>query len=287
MTCDKAQDLFSELHEGTLAEGLILKVNRHLDDCPSCAHEFSSFKRSYSAFAAFGPTAVPDDLGEIIARRLDFIDYDKRQSPTRSGGWIRVAAIGAAAVALLAVVYVLNPASNMGSRAGIAPLPTQKSENIRIEKVDGKVRIRFVAEAATRVDLFEGGSDFAALPPIDAKQIRVDQVAAGSRYDVPINVDGPIPMPLWLRVSTAPGTIGVFFPQPAVLTSRTFEGNTVQSLQAIANGFGVVVEARLTGIGKKTQQNLEGEDPLVAAKNALRDTPYKEITLAKGVLHVR
>ena len=71
MNCDKAQELFSELHEETLAEALRFKVNRHLQDCPACAHEFEVFQRNYGLFSMFSPVPVPDDLGELIARKLD------------------------------------------------------------------------------------------------------------------------------------------------------------------------------------------------------------------------
>lgn len=287
MNCDKAQELFSEYHEETLAEGLRINVNRHFENCASCAQDYSSFQRGYKSFGRFGPTPVPDDLGEVIACRLDRVDFEKKQSPARSGGWFRLGAVAAAAAAVLAVTVFYKPNGGNGTGANLIPQVGGTTTEISVEKVNGTVRIRFVADTQTRVDVLEGGKIESILPPNDATPIRVDTIEAGSHYDVPVSVDGPIPQPLWLKVSGMKATVGIFFPQPAVLISRTFTGDVPQTLQALANGYGVVVEARLTGPGKPSRQNLEGADALGAAKTALQNTPYKQITLTGGVLHVR
>jgi len=287
MNCDKAQELFSEFHEGTLAEGLQLKINRHFEDCASCAEDYASFKRAYRSLAAVSPSPVPDNLGEIIARKLDRVDFERKRASTRSGNWLRIGAVAAAAAAVLAVALVYKPNSSSGAGASILPPIGQKTLELAVEKVEGAVRIRFIAQEKTRVDVLEGGTVKSILPPNDAAPIRVDSVEAGSRYDVPLHIDGPIPQPLWLKVTGINETVAIFFPQPAVLTSRTFTGDVPQTLQALANGYGVVVEARLTGTGKQARQNLEGADALAAAKTALQNTPYKQITLTNGILHVR
>ena len=288
MTCDKAQELFSELHEETLAEGLRLKLNRHLQDCASCESDFATFQRTYSLFTSFGPTTVPDDLGEIIARRLDKVDYDRKQAaPARSGGWFRIGAVAAAAAAVIAVAVFYKPQNTGGVSAGFGPSVSQNPADLRIEKIEGAIAIRFTAKDDTRVDVLEGGVDHSVLPPVDAKQVRVDQVGAGANYNVPIEVQGPLPRPLWLKVSSSSDTYAVFFPQPAALTARSFEGNTVHALQAIANGYGVIVDARLASAGKKRQHTLEGDDPILTARTALKGTPYTDVKLKDGVLHIR
>lgn len=288
MNCDKAQQLFSELHEETLAEGLRFKVGSHLQDCPSCAHDFQAFRSAYSAFADLSPVSVPDDLGELIARRLDRTDFERKQAaPARSGGWLRIGAMGAAAAAIIAVAIFWQPGSNGGVGTGFGGPAIGKPSDMRVEKVGGIVRLRYSAKDDTRIDVLEGGSDYATLPPIDARQLRVDQVAAGSHYDVPVEVDGPLPRPLWLKVSTTGETVGVFFPQPAALTVRDFEGNTIHAMQAIANGYGVVVEAHVAHAGKSRKHSLQGEDPAAAARSSLKGTPYTDVKLTNGVLRVR
>jgi hypothetical protein len=133
------------------------------------------------------------------------------------------------------------------------------------------------------VDVFEGGTDRSTLPPVDAKQVRVDNVSANSRYDVPIEVTGPLPQPLWLKIGAK--VTGIFFPQPAALTARDFEGDDVSTLQALANGYGVIVAAHLSKAGEKKSRSLQGEDAVAGAKANLPS--YKDITLKNGVLHVR
>lgn len=286
MNCDKAQELFSEYHEGALAEGLRLKLKGHFDNCASCAADFESFQRAYGAFSSFGPTPVPDDLGEIVARRLDRVDFERKHTSSKPFGWIRIGAIAGAAAAAVGIAVFYRPNVGHGTGANIVGPPVSgRPLDVAIEKQDGVIHIRFVAREETRVDVLEGGTVEAILPPNDAKPVRVDTVTAGSRYDVPVNVEGPIPQPLWLRVTGVKETIGVFFPQPSVLTSRTFTGDVPETLQALANGYGVVVEARLTEPGKPTKQNLQGTDALAAAKQALPG--FREIKLSQGVLHVR
>ena len=288
MNCDKAQELFSELREGTLAEALRFKVNRHLQDCPACAHEFQVFKRNYGLFSMFSPVPVPDDLGELIARKLDRVDHEKKQAaPAKSGGWLRLASIGAAAAAVIAVAVFWKPDANSGVGAGMGGVDIAKPSDLRVEKVNDVIRLRYSAEKDTRIDVLEGGNDHSTLPPVDAKQLRVDHVTPGSHYDVPVDVSGPIPQALWLRVSTTGEVVGVFFPQPAVRVARDFEGNTVNALQAIANGFGVIVEAHISDQGKVRQHSLQGEDALAAARRSMKGTPYLNITLKNGVLRVR
>jgi len=286
MNCEKANELFSEYHEKTLAEGLRLKVNRHFENCASCVQQFEAFERTYHSFATLSPSPVPDDLDELIARRLDKVDFDRRQAAKPFAGWLKIGVAAAAAAAFLTIALVYKADSHRGTGANLFPPITGQVSGMTIEKVNGVVTISFIATEKTRVDVLEGGTVTSILPPNDAKPIRVDMIEAGARYDVPVNVDGPIPQPLWLKVSGKKDTVGIFFPQPAVLTSRAFTGDVPETLQALANGFGVVVEARLVGPGKSARQNLAGEDVVAVAKIALADTPYKQISLKGGVLHV-
>ncbi len=287
MNCDKAQELFSDFHEGALTEGLRLNINRHFENCASCAQDFLSFQQAYQSCSTLSAVAVPDDLGETIARRLDMVDFERKRASARPGRWLRTAAAAAVVAAVLAVAVMYKPDSYRGTGANIIPPIAQSATELTIEKVNGTVWIRFVAGEKTRVDVLEGGTVESLLPPNDAKPIRVDTIAAGSHYNVPVTVDGPIPQPLWLKVSGMKETVGIFFPQPAVLTSRTFTGDVPQTLQAIANGYGVVVEARLIGPGKPTSQSLVGAEVLEAARAAMENTSYKSISLTNGVLHVR
>ena len=287
MNCDKAQEMFSEVHEETLAEGLRFKVNQHLQDCAACAHEFEVFQRNYALFSMFSPVPVPDDLDELISRKLDRIDFDKKQAaPAKSIGWLRLASIGAAAAAVIAVAVYWQPNAGVVG-AGVPGVTTTRPSDLRVEKVNDTILLRYSAKKDTRIDVLEGGSDHSTLPPADAKQLRVDNVAAGSNYNVPVDVTGPIPMPLWLRLSPSNEIVGVFFPQPAVRVARDFEGDTVHALQAIANGYGVVVEAHISEPGKMRQHSLQGEDPVAVAKQSMKGTPYLDIKLNGGVLRVR
>jgi hypothetical protein len=287
MNCDKAQELFSEFHEESLAEGLRFKLIGHLQDCPACGHEFEVFQRNYSLFSRFSPVPVPDDLDELIARKLDRVDFEKKQAtPAKSGGWLRFASVGAAAAAVIAVAVFWKP-SGTGVVAGLGGVSLAKPSDLRVDKVNEAIHIRYTAEADTRIDVFEGGNDHSALPPVDAKQVRVDQVSKGSNYHVPVDVSGPIPRPLWLKISTTGETMAVFFPQPAVRIARDFEGDTVHALQAIANGFGVIVEAHISKAGAMRPHSLQGEDPLATAKRSMKGTPYLDISLNNGILRIR
>lgn len=287
LNCDKAQELFSELHEETLAEGLRLKLARHLEDCAACTHDFAQFQKLDGLLASMSSATEPAELGEAIARRLDRVDFERRQSPARTRGLWRFGALGAAAAAMLAVAVFYQPDKGVGAVAGINnPVPVQK-DGVRIEKIEGVVRIQFFAREDTRVDVFEGGHDKSTIPPVDAKQLRVDQVSAGSQYNVPVHVDAQLPTPMWLKVSGQTEAVGVFFPQPIVLTAREFEGDHVDTFQAIANIYGVIVEARMSTAGKSAQRNVQGDDAVSAARATLKGSPYTHITLSNGVLHVR
>jgi hypothetical protein len=121
MNCDKAQELFSEFHEETLAEGLRLNVNRHFENCASCAADFTSFQRAYRSITEVNPPTAPDDLGEMIARRLDRVDFERKRSSARPLSWVRIGASAAAVAAVLTVALVYKPNSPRGAGASILP----------------------------------------------------------------------------------------------------------------------------------------------------------------------
>jgi anti-sigma factor RsiW len=259
MNCEKAQELFSELHEGTLSDGLRQAAARHISECPACDFTYRTFEETYKAISDMPPVSAPSELREEISRRLDKADWDRRQAPANRG-WLKVAVLGAAAV-IAGVVFWKAPFSqDNGVGANFVGVPTVKHQPLTLKRVGAELHLRMVASSDTRIAMYQSGSDYSKLPPADAVPTRTDMARAGQRYDARVDVDDPNPAALWLTLQGDKGVVAIFSPQESVRQQKAFDGNIPEILQAIANTYAVTVEAKLTSAGPTLAREISGDD---------------------------
>jgi anti-sigma factor RsiW len=260
MNCEKAQELFSELHEGTLSDGLKQAAARHISECPACDFTYRTFEETYKAISDMPPVSAPSELREEISRRLDKADWDRRQAAPATRGWLKVAVLGAAAV-IAGVVFWKAPFSQEnGVGANFVGVPTVKHQPLTLKRVGAELHLRMVASSDTRIAMYQSGSDYSKLPPADAVPTRTDMARAGQRYDARVDVDDPNPAALWLTLQGDKGVVAIFSPQESVRQQKAFDGNIPEILQAIANTYAVTVEAKLTSAGPTLAREISGDD---------------------------
>ena len=260
MNCEKAQDLFSELHEGTLSDGLRQAAARHISECPACDFTYRTFAETYAAISGLPPVSAPSELREAISRRLDRADWERKQTAPVSRGWLKFTLLGAAAV-IAGVVFWKAPFSQQnGVGANIVGVSTVNRQPLALERVGTELHLQMVAGSDTRIAMFQSGSDYSKLPPADAVRTRTDVARAGERYDARIDLDDPNPAALWLTLQGEEGVVAIFSPQESVRQQKAFDGNIPEILQAIANTYGVTIEAKLTSAGPTLTRELSGND---------------------------
>ncbi|MBA3725509.1 MAG: zf-HC2 domain-containing protein [Armatimonadetes bacterium] len=289
MTCDKAQELFSELHEESISEGLRQAVERHIAECPSCEHTFGVFGSTYRAIADLPAMEVPSDIREHIARRLDHVDWERKQTAPAGKGF-RFVLLGVAAALLVGAIVFRGPWSNSGSNgvgANITGAPGTLFKPLETQLVEGSLHIQMVPKEDIRIQVLQGGSDFETLPPRDAKRTRVDIAKASELYDAPLNVIGGTPPALWLKADNETSTTAIFFPQPAVKLANVSEGNLVQTLQALATRHNVTIEARLEDAGPLTERRIDGASLMGNLDDALAGTGLTAKMVSDSLVRIR
>lgn len=277
MTCDRAKELFSELHEETLDKGLRQPLEGHLAGCPSCEHEYGSFKTAYAALSGFSPVSVPEDLSERIARRLDHADWDRKSASKPALRW-SLALAGAAAAIFVVLFFRQQPAVGVQMGPGGNASPSA----VRVQLLEGKVHLVFQSSEVRTLNVLQGGTALSQIPPTDAKPVRTVRVASGQPYDaeLPVIADAE---PIWVRTEGDELTTAVFFPQSSKSASVT--GNVAEMLQALAGTYGVTVHARLKGPGPTMNWDLSSPT-WKGALPQLRQAGYDAFESKDRIIHV-
>ncbi|BET67963.1 hypothetical protein ASA1KI_28810 [Opitutales bacterium ASA1] len=121
MNCRRARDLIHAERDRDLAIAERAALDSHLPDCPGCREERALLERAALAWKETrAATAVPDSTREwqSVRRRLREVE----EPPARRLGWIGALAVGAAAAAVAAFVFL--PTGEHG-RASSAPVLAQ------------------------------------------------------------------------------------------------------------------------------------------------------------------
>lgn len=281
MTCDRAKELFSELLEGTLDAGLRQNADRHLQSCPACEHEFDAFRSLYARLGGWPEVNAPDDLSEKIFRHLDKADWDRKQAKPAGRTIFRIAFAGAVAAVVVAGIFVKN--SSSGVEANLVPVP--ESRPLSVEMADGKVHLRMKPGPETKIWISQGGNDFSAVPPKDAKILRHKEVGLQA-YDVPLNVSAQDPDIVWVTVAGGTSATAIIFPRNGSVKVERLRSNLVEALQAVADKYGNVIEARLTEAGAVRERDLTKENIAQNLDSVLEGTKLR-YTVDGGLIHIQ
>ena len=141
MRINKAREYFCSYYEGTLEEGLRSQLEKSLAEDAELALEYQTYRKAIKAVEAMRetPIAIPFDLNERIARRVDRAAYEQKEATRKPAllTWWRSLALGAVAtVALIGALFTLQNRSN--SQAFQASMLPGSDTGIKLEFTDGK-----------------------------------------------------------------------------------------------------------------------------------------------------
>lgn len=241
MTCERAQELFSDYHEGTLAPGLRQELERHLDQDPACSHQYQLFKAMLNSFECLPPVEVPSDLQEKVSQRLDRLDWESKQGKSAGTGWLRLALYGASAALVLSLGY-LGYDQISGSGVEASPVAFKlAAEPLSIAKIGNEVRVRVTPAENTDLRISLGGTD-SALPPSDSVVVRDYKLEPLQQFNQPLTDNGGERAIVYVKLSTSAAVTAIVFPN-----TKSSPSGLLATLCDISTRHNVVIEARLTG----------------------------------------
>ncbi len=294
MNCDRAKELFSGLHEGTLSPGLGEAVRRHLDNCAQCEADFQEFSALYSSLSALPPVEAPPSLHERImgdVERAIWAQKEALRPRTRLQRFKFALALGG--LVALVVTGLLVREFLPGGKHQASLLPSFSSPILPAPPVvsldsQGRVAVEVKAYEDMEIKVFQGGSDLSSLPPRDARLLHQKRVPSGESFSY--TVEPPLPSQgtaLYWMATNIPGRVSlIVVPAKGTKTSQKASTSLVSGLKALAEAYGVPIDAL---IGADVPGLVF--DPSVpsaedSARFFLKGTPYTS-SLQGGILRIR
>ena len=154
MNANKARDFFSEYFDGGMDEGLKQSFELALSRDEALREDYAQFESAMKmlADADFSEAPLPSDLHDKIMARLDLHDYESKRSakPGLFGSWKLSLYGGVAVIAIVSAVFALSrpPSGQRANEANLLPSQTQKSLNVDVKSIGGKLSL--VVENAVR-----------------------------------------------------------------------------------------------------------------------------------------
>lgn len=263
MQCQKVQDLFSEMHEGTLGPGLRQAVQTHLDRCYDCRADYEGFVSLYAALGELPAVPTPEGLAEKIARRLDREAWEQRQKTPATGGWLKLGLVSAAAAAIFASIYfAAGPFRSNAIEAG--PTLTFGASEPRIVIRDGLPAVVVDPGNQRRIQIADG-----------SLVVTDETIPEGRRAEFPLYRKGDRPASVWIRVEGAKPMLVIVPSGAGSGAAGSFEGTLAEGLQLISEGFGFVVVATIENSPAILQKDFTGLDLAGSLQLLLEGTGYK------------
>jgi hypothetical protein len=263
MHCDKVQELFSELHEETLAAGLRQAVQSHLDDCYECRADYEGFVSLFGALGSLPKVDPPATLTEEVSRRLDHAIWEAKQKSKPGLGWLRLSIGGIAAAVVIGVAYVsIDRFQTDGIEAGYG-VPVSKAE-FEFKMKDGNPVLILNPKSDTAVRITENGV------------VLVDEVVRpSSSREYQLNRKGERPATVWIQVGDRKPKVAIVPSGTSNAGAGAFEGTLVDGLEAISEGFGYVIVATVADDSRTLQVDFTGQNLNDALRSLLEGTGYK------------
>jgi anti-sigma factor RsiW len=117
MTCERVQELLSELIDQELDPQTSQEITEHLHQCPACDQVYRELRLIVQQSAALEPVSPPDRLYWTIRRRVRNVQRRPWFAPKRVG-WILVPAL-----ATVALMLVLFPREKTTATSSLPPTP--------------------------------------------------------------------------------------------------------------------------------------------------------------------
>jgi hypothetical protein len=285
MTHDKARELFSAYHEGSLEPGLTRALEQKLNGDLALATEYASFASAFDSLIELRDVEipVPADLTERISARLDrhIWEQDRKKAPAFTG-WLRnLAFVGGAALLVLGTVWSFSQRGGQTASSGMVGAGSD-GDQVAFARTDSGLRLRF-SPGATKTLTIRTEPD---LQPVTVLKV-------SGKVDAPIkNPNGDVGL-LRVEVEGVKDPIILALPgqsQPSSVRRSRQAGKAKSTLEdlsvALATIFQVPVELQVDDPQAPASWNFSGLDPKAAAAKALEGR-YAVDLGENGVLRIQ
>ncbi len=163
MNVNKAREYFSAHYEGSLDRGLKQSFEHALNQDAQLQAEYKAFQRTMTELDGLSAITVepPEDLHERISARLDRVAWEAKQAkPTGIRAWWRLAVLGTAATAVLALAFLQSSApTGPKTIASGMVVPTVSPDAFDFTPISGGVSLNVPTGKGTVVFLDQTGKE--------------------------------------------------------------------------------------------------------------------------------
>ncbi|MEI6512650.1 MAG: zf-HC2 domain-containing protein [bacterium] len=308
MNCERTQEQFSALHEGSISQPLRVALEQHLLQCASCRDEYTEFARAWDLLGTFEAIEPPADLHQTIISRVDAFEWASKRNrpPTWQLFFNRgLAFVGVAAIILFVYLFIdvksgpreiIRTSITNIFRNEPAPNPVAKFDSPVLETRRFGQTLGYIIRLTATDPL-----KYAAYVTENASKYNSDMVK--SSLSGTVRANGSVDIPLGMTLSSTENSVIWFVygrdeveqvtlfiipssEAPTGAKSGSFSGTLTQVLQEISIHYGLAVQI----------DNLT-ENPNVIIANfevsvnetvlgALNRTNYQLVDITNGVIHI-
>jgi len=280
MTNEKARDFFSAYYEGSLEAGLNLSMEQRLKADPELSAEYASFVETLDHLGTlkFEEIAIPADLNEKIAARLDrFVYEEKRNAKPALTLWLRNFGFAAVAAAAIAGAVISLRGRGDTAKAGLAPDLAAASDHISYDVSNDGVKVHFVpGTAKTVVITDEQGKERSREAIGDAAHPEMLSVLANDRASATI---------FEIRGATDPVGSYIAIPGKVHSTINAGEGTTVALAKALSDYYRIPVTLRVNQPNATVSWTFSSADSVAEASKSL-GAAYRVTLLQSNILQI-
>ncbi|HRJ27452.1 MAG TPA: hypothetical protein PLO61_08100 [Fimbriimonadaceae bacterium] len=278
MNADKARELFSAYHEGTLELHLREVLSRELAQDATLQAEYAAFVRAIEQLSAWQNAEVPypDDLHEKIAAKLDRHIWESKQTarPGLFAWWKTLALTGAAAATVLAVVMALQRSQPVSTADLTGTLGSPSTPSVSF--VNGQLNLDTPA-GRSKVQLHEGWSNdaFETIEADPAREIRS-----------PLQNIDPQAKLIVIRANTTSQPILLAVPGVQAVRNSSGTGTLEKLALAVADFYRTPVTISEQDLSWSGSWTLKGSDASELQLTANGTLQVRVTTLKNGLLRI-
>jgi hypothetical protein len=146
MKCERAQEQFSDYHEGTLGRSFVVALENHITECSTCRSDLQELKSVWQILDDAPVVEPPADFRAQVWRRIDEAEQAKSRRPAPAFNWRSLfgrPAFALAGAALL--ILVLMPVVLPGTRAGLgfiwSPFSRSNDQSVGVTALSTQTRM--------------------------------------------------------------------------------------------------------------------------------------------------
>lgn len=147
--CDRVLELLELLVDDEVDATERVRIQDHMERCPSCARELSLARRIRNELRAMPQPELPPRLADDLPKVPETILAQASSPPTHTGRWAVVGSLAAVLVAAMLVLWT----SPFDSSPQVVQQPTPSAQEIERAEAEARYALAQVAAASRRAGL--------------------------------------------------------------------------------------------------------------------------------------